>query len=620
MSTRTLQEVRDDVHLAKSQSDSATLTLLLKELESFDSTESYNLAQYIQASVHELHGEYQSAISIMLELLSRYEESGDMKNVAMAKNHLGVLYMFIGDYANGLEKLYEALAIREEFGFRENVSGTLHNIAANFSRTGDYAKALEYFHKALELHIELGNRIFQANTLGSIGQVYGYMDNNTLALDYLQRALALHEELGSKGGESTALEVISSAHLRLGNYAEAERWVLRAIDNAVEHGLNRHLAGHISTLSILLVKMQRSDDALKLLDDNAVLLEHNPTELTITLVIRADIHRERGEYNDARALLLLALDQTSTRNQRAQMAEVCKKLRGIAKTQGDLDSYIKYNEQFLEISDEISGTEATRRVALQEKEREMEAQRIVQQREREERDRERAILYGALPQHIADRLIRGETVNDHFDNASVMFLDIAGFTRISSNVPPGHVVHLLESIFGACDEICQKYSITKIKTIGDSYMAMGMENGEGRMEKRSDSHVHRIAMAAIEIQEYLATMQVTMPPELGDTLWTNDVGDIYARVGLHCGPVVAGIVGKDRLQYDVWGDTVNIASRMESTGEPGRIQVSEQFAQALIPLSDKERGLGESSLKLEFRGETEVKGKGTMQTFWLERA
>jgi adenylate cyclase len=133
----------------------------------------------------------------------------------------------------------------------------------------------------------------------------------------------------------------------------------------------------------------------------------------------------------------------------------------------------------------------------------------------------------------------------------------------------------------------------------------------------------------LEMISTLAELEITMPPELGDTSWVNNVGEINVRIGLHCGPVTAGVIGTKRLQYDVWGDTVNVASRMESTGEPGRIQVSDTFASALNGLEGTGRDrrglegtggdLEAGTWNLELRGATEVKGKGTMKTHWLER-
>ena len=162
----------------------------------------------------------------------------------------------------------------------------------------------------------------------------------------------------------------------------------------------------------------------------------------------------------------------------------------------------------------------------------------------------------------------------------------------------------------------RRHGLTKIKTIGDSYMAVA-----GAPEPLED-HCPRAAEAALEMLSKLADHDLKSDPVLGNEEWIDEVGTIQVRIGLHAGPVVAGIVGDQRLQYDVWGDTVNVASRMESTGESGRVQVSEAFAEAMkqthpTPLSEGE-GQGESSLTLIERGEIEVKGKGSMKTYWLE--
>jgi len=108
----------------------------------------------------------------------------------------------------------------------------------------------------------------------------------------------------------------------------------------------------------------------------------------------------------------------------------------------------------------------------------------------------------------------------------------------------------------------------------------------------------------------LDALVITMPPALGDTSWTKDIGDIKVRIGMHCGPVTAGVIGTQRMQYDVWGDTVNVASRMESTSEPGKIHISEALNEAL------ENALNEAHIVP--RGTMDIKGKGMMKTYWLE--
>ena len=219
----------------------------------------------------------------------------------------------------------------------------------------------------------------------------------------------------------------------------------------------------------------------------------------------------------------------------------------------------------------------TLRIAMQEKEREIEL-------ERKEREKERAVLYSTLPPEIADRVIRGEDVSgDKHEHAAVLFLDVVGFTTHSSALDPQVTTRLLAEIFRRFDEICTEHNVTKIKTIGDSYMAVGF---------------HEDAAQAVA-----ATAQAMITSNF---FWP-DGSPVQFRIGLHIGSVVAGVIGTQRLQYDVWGDTVNTASRMESTGEPGKVQVSEAFAELVA-----------GRFTLSARGTIDIKGKGSMTTFWLE--
>ena len=256
---------------------------------------------------------------------------------------------------------------------------------------------------------------------------------------------------------------------------------------------------------------------------------------------------------------------------------------------------MEHNNEFTRITEEVRGTEATQKMAM------MEAERRVQE-ERLKNEKERAILYSTLPDHVADRLIKGEDVSgDKHDNACVLFLDVVGFTTHTSSMDPHDTTTLLAEIFERFDEICKQHSVTKVKTIGDSYMAVGFEGAD------------RVAQAAVE----MTAASFTWPDE----------SPIQFRIGVHSGPVVAGVIGKERLQYDVWGDTVNTASRMESTGEPGRIQCSESFERSFATAQDdvaqrhsEGRSDEEPLFNFTERGAVEVKGKGKMTTYWLEGA
>jgi class 3 adenylate cyclase len=463
--------------------------------------------------------------------------------------------------------------------------------------TGDYPAALSHLHRALALHEELGARRGVAFVTGNIGNVLGNTGDYPAALSHLHRALALHEELGDRRGVAGVTGNILSAYVMMGSVAEAQQ-LLQTMD-----GL------HIDEPRI---RIQRE-------------------------LQRATLQERSGDLDVAAVTLQRARSEAIEHGLRSEVAETHKALRALALKQNNLAAYVEHNNEFTRITEEINGRDTATKLAMQAKQREIDA-------ERKETEKHMAVLHSTLPKHIADRVARGEVVNDHYDNAAVIFLDIVGFTAISDRIPSGHVVHLLEQIFTTLDAVCEEHNVVKIKTIGDSYMAVAFGVASSEQRVASAAPEFRAAMCALDMLGALDALEVAMPPALGDTSWTKDIGEIKVRIGVHCGPLTAGVLGTQRMQYDVWGDTVNVASRLESTSEPGRIHVSQAFAEALItsppsPLSSVRRGSDTTPLILErggaegagvrsargaegagvrYRGEVDLKGKGMMQTYWLE--
>ncbi len=206
-----------------------------------------------------------------------------------------------------------------------------------------------------------------------------------------------------------------------------------------------------------------------------------------------------------------------------------------------------------------------------------------------EQEKSEKLLLNILPSPIADRLkLKSEAIADSFSEATVLFADIVGFTELSSRLTPQELVQCLKRIFSCFDNLAEQYGLEKIKTIGDAYMVVG-----GLPNPRSD-HATAICQMAIAMQRELQAINRSMGEQF----------DI--RIGINSGPVVAGVIGIKKFIYDLWGDTVNIASRMESHGESGAIHISEATYRLI-----------EGQFNCELRGAIPVKGKGQMTTYWL---
>lgn len=213
---------------------------------------------------------------------------------------------------------------------------------------------------------------------------------------------------------------------------------------------------------------------------------------------------------------------------------------------------------------------------------------------RVEQEKSERLLLNVLPKEIAPVLREGDgRVAESYKSASILYADIVGFTTLSVEMSAEQMVDLLNTVFSHFDDLVQRYDLEKIRTIGDNYMVAA------GVPRRCEEHAHQIARLALDMAAYIRSL----PPQANR--------QIQFRIGINSGPLVAGVIGKHKFQYDIWGDSVNVASRMESEGVPGKIQIS-RATYALI----KDR------FHCEPRGRVRIKGKGEMETWFLlgERA
>ncbi|MBI3096890.1 MAG: response regulator [Planctomycetes bacterium] len=226
--------------------------------------------------------------------------------------------------------------------------------------------------------------------------------------------------------------------------------------------------------------------------------------------------------------------------------------------------------------------------ACLEKKRLRDCEQVYLHRLTEEQDRSEHLLLNILPKPIARRLKDGEVaIADAFDDVSVLFADIAGFTRLAMRRRPDELVSILNEVFSLFDALADRHGLEKIKTIGDAYMAAG------GLPTPQPNHLEDLVEMALDVREVLA----------GRTIGGER---IRVRIGIHAGPVVAGVIGTRKFIYDLWGETVNIASRLESHGLPGMIHVTDEVRRRL-----------QDRFLFEDRGATRLRGIGEMTTCFL---
>lgn len=227
--------------------------------------------------------------------------------------------------------------------------------------------------------------------------------------------------------------------------------------------------------------------------------------------------------------------------------------------------------------------------ATLEKKRLRDKERALLSRLQVEQQRSERLLLNVLPEAIAERLKADEsTIADSFANATVLFADIVDFTHLSSDVPPRELVGTLNDIFTEFDQLVEQHNLEKIKTIGDSYMVVG------GLPEPVENHASAVAQIALGMQQAISNYTI------------GNSTPLQLRIGINSGPVVAGVIGSKKFIYDLWGDTVNIASRMEQQGIPGRIQITQSSYDLL-----------DSEFALEERGTVDIRGRGVMTTYLL---
>ncbi|MBK7186407.1 MAG: tetratricopeptide repeat protein [Ignavibacteria bacterium] len=626
MSKRTFEELQEALKRATMPDGADVIAQCIAELEELDSPEARALCAGTYGNRYLFTGDYGLALEQFQHALDIYSQLGLGKQAAVTRANLGISHFRIGDYSTALECYTSALSYHQQFGDRSDVArleaniGVAHEVNGNLSEaldhlqralhirkelgvpygearvignignvyyaSGNYPLALECYYKALDLHEAHGNRVERANILGNIGAIRKATGDYALALESYHQVLAIFKEYGHRGGIASSTSNIGNVYTHLGDDVTGLVYLRQALVMHEENGDREGVALVMGNIFGALVRIKSYEEAYTILEQLDAMSIISPNTAIVREVNRALLHVAHNEYVQAEKSYRVALELSINHELPNKQIDVHAYLRELCQTTNDFPGYIEHNNEYTRIVEETNGKETATKLAMQEKQREIDARE-------KEHQKHMAVLHSTLPKHIADRVARGEEVNDSFDNAAVLFLDVVGFTTHSAELDAGVVVALLQNIFTTFDAISAENNVMKIKTIGDSYMAVAF--GTANTEQR-------IANAAVAMMSTMFT-------------WPHTGERVKFRIGLHCGPVVAGVLGTERMQYDVWGDTVNVASRMESTSEPGRIHVSEAFA-TLLPVTSASDSF-ERPLQLLERGTIEIKGKGLMKTYWL---
>ena len=561
-----------------------------------------------------MKSDFPASLGHLEKCLETAQSMGDRKREANAYSNMSTVYRNLGDLPKALEQLQRSLRIDTGLGNKEGLAGTYNNIGNIHTELGDLPKALDHYMRSAALYEELDQTKGRAQALMNLGVTHLEMGEREKALDEFQESLALYRVMGRKLETGMALNNLGRTYGRLDRRKEARNALDSALVIFTELGSKRQMARSRYYIGDLLLQEGRDREAVA------------QCKVGLALAHEAGLALQRKECSEC---LMLAYERL-----------------------GELPNAFRAQKEFMQVGDsleELNNSEEVMRLEMLRRFQDKQiADSLVTVRERydeqlayekqlgsereqrnfflfsgmgvlvlagglwgrlrytrrsraaiqKEKDRSDDLLHNILPEEVALELkTKGHTDAKHFDQVTILFSDFKGFTQVSEQLSPAELVEELNVCFKAFDAIMETYRVEKIKTIGDAYMAAGGVP-DARDGSVKDTVLAALAMQAFMVDRFISRGKQGLPA-------------FQMRVGIHTGPVVAGVVGTKKFQYDIWGDTVNTASRMESSGEVDKVNLS---ADTYALLQDV----------VEFafvpRGNVAAKGKGALEMFFVHRS
>ncbi len=546
------------------------------------------LAYYTQGNYLETLNSWQKSAKI-------FESIGDKAGVANMLNNEGAVYFNQGDDAKSLDLYLKALKIAEEINDTLRIVTSLINVGAVYSnKKATYDKALIYYLKALPLCIKINDNYSIGTTTVNLGELYFTMGNDTAALNYFMQSLKAYE-----GSENIpySLNDIGKVYLKRKEYDMA--------------------AGKHQEALIISQKLEAKLDIVQ------------------SLVGLGKAYEQKGEYTKAVEMYSQGEQVGNEIGANKELKEIYEGLANCYATTKDFVNAFKYQQQLISIKEALYNIDTDKKlgtllfnfeiekkegqISLLTKDKKIQEQEIKRQklvrnsfiggfavvmlfafvffvqrnRITKEKQRSDELLLNILPEETAEELkTYGSAKAKSFDLVSVLFTDFKNFTQASELLSAEELVQEINYCYSEFDRIVTRYGIEKIKTIGDAYMCAG------GLPVSNRTHPFDVVSAGLEMQQF-------MEKNKAERMAMNQPF-FELRLGIHTGPVVAGIVGTKKFAYDIWGDTVNTASRMESSGEIGKVNISGATYELI-----------KVRFGCQYRGKIEAKNKGSIDMYFV---
>jgi len=467
------------------------------------------------------------------------------------------VYSISEDYENAINYYNKSIAILRFTKDKKSLSSAIFNAGDTYFHQSKFDSALIYFNEAGQIFDEIDFNIGKAYNLGNIGMVYASQGKYKLAEQNLTFGIALLEEMGDYYPITVYLTYMSDVYNEKNNHLKALEFAERSLDIALRYGFKDQVSGAYQKLYEL---NNHNGDFKSALSNYINYVTYKDSIINIESV--RNLANQKAEFQLSQKQLEVDLLEQEKKTQRITIIGTT-----ITIFLGGLLAFFLYRRnKYIKRTSEIIASE---------------------------KDKADKLLLNILPEGTADELKnKGHVDARKYEHVTVMFTDFKDFTRYSENLDPADLVKSIDYYFSRFDEIMDKHNIEKIKTIGDAYMCAA------GLPLQNNDHAEDCIKAA---QDIIKVMNDTRknPPE--------GMKPINIRIGINTGPVVAGVVGTKKFAYDIWGDAVNIASRMESNSNIGKINISESTYE-----------LVKDKFDCTYRGEFEVKNRGMLKMYYVD--
>jgi adenylate cyclase len=532
-----------------------------------------------------------------VQAMALAEQLEYLRGMARANSCLGANYFSLSDFPNAYSYWLQSLELNRKTNNQNGVANHLHNIGMVYFAQENYDKAIEYYNQALEVSQEIGNLRFATNTYTAIGNIYSRKKDYNKALEYHYKAMAIDSGMDDMKSVSSDMLNIGAVYSDQGNTELALETLRGALAIKKEIG-DRNGAARAYHLigKTLYNRSQRAESKSDDIIQARIYLDSAVTEasqigylenLQSSHELLARIHEQEGELSlalrSAKAYHAIK-DSIFSVSRQTELFNLERKAAKAEQDKKDELAMAELKKQKMVRNAFISGFAILLLLFSV----------IFSQRNRIAREKRRSddLLLNILPEEVANELkVKGSAEAKLIDNVTVLFTDFKGFTELSQKLTPKELVSEIDECFSAFDQIMKRHGVEKIKTIGDAYMAVG------GLPTPNTTHALDVVRAALDISTFMREYKQRRIAE-GRHFFE-------IRIGVHTGPVVAGVVGLNKFAYDVWGDTVNTAQRMESSSEAGRVNISETTHYYV-----------KEHLSCEYRGKIEAKGKGLIDMYF----